>query len=63
MLDRLPTHATMTHGGSPRIEAWESGQVRKEAAITTYRKCRGSGSPPDSCWLGYRRWWPGRPQV
>ena len=32
--------------GPPRIVAREPGQVRKEAAITESRKCRGFGSSP-----------------
>lgn len=32
--------------GPPRIVAREPGQVRKEAAITGFRKCRGLGSSP-----------------
>lgn len=32
--------------GPPRIVAREPGQVRKEAAITGFRKCRGFGSSP-----------------
>ncbi|CAH1091063.1 hypothetical protein NTG1052_850004 [Candidatus Nitrotoga sp. 1052] len=34
--------------GLPALQGGEPGQVRKEAAITIYCKCRGQGSPPYS---------------
>ncbi len=34
--------------GLPALQGGEPGQIRKEAAITIYCKCRGQGSPPYS---------------
>ncbi len=34
--------------GLPALWGGEPGQVRKEAAIIIYCKCRGQGSPPFS---------------
>jgi len=34
--------------GLPALWCSEPGQVRKEAATTIFRKCRGQGSPPFS---------------